>query len=173
MGLVWLVPVLVPGEAQGTISYRAEVHTELIIISFQNTLSLAPPLQAASATRAFTNSKIATQQQRRGSVFQTNSIRTLCTFPLILHDPHGSWRAQVLLWDLLAPPLWISACSLHTHTPRHLPTHLHIRTSCTGNSRPLCPVPDWESVTVFMERAVVGQRNGLDKTDPESGGSDC
>lgn len=116
VGLVWLVPVLVPGEAQGTISYRAEVHTELIIISFQNTLSLAPPLQAASATRAFTNSKIATQQQRWGSVFQTNSIRTLCTFPLILHDPPGSWRAQVLLWDLLAPPLWISACSLHTHT---------------------------------------------------------
>lgn len=45
VGLVWLVP----GEAQGTISHRAAVHTELIIISFLNTLCLAPPLYGLQA----------------------------------------------------------------------------------------------------------------------------
>lgn len=49
VGLVRLVPVLVPGETQGTISHRAAVHTELIIISFLNTLCLALPLYCLQA----------------------------------------------------------------------------------------------------------------------------
>lgn len=49
VGPAWLVPVLVPGEAQGTISHRAAVHTELIIISFLNILPLAPPAYSLQA----------------------------------------------------------------------------------------------------------------------------